>query len=195
MNAVAKFFRRIGKVFYWAYAQVPYGHFGIGSFIRKPMLIPNKKHIFIGKSVYIRDFARIEPIIQWNGNKLNPKIIIEDNVFIEQGLHLTCASKVHIHKGCLLAPYVYITDVMHDYQDIAQPVLLQDISIKETEIGENSFLGIGAKILEGVKIGKHCVVGANSVVVHDVPDFCVVTGNPAKVIKKYNAVTSVWEKV
>ena len=194
MNILSVIFRKIFKLLYWGFAQFSYGSFGKGSSIHKPMFIPNKDHIFIGEHVHIRDFARIEPIVQWNGKKLNPRIIIEDSVFIEQGLHLTCAGNVHIHKGCLFAPYVYITDVMHDYQDINTSVLLQNITIKETEIGENCFLGIGAKILEGVKIGKHCIVGASSVVVRDIPDFCVVSGIPAKIIKRYNDQTNTWDK-
>jgi serine O-acetyltransferase len=50
-------------------------------------------------------------------------------------------------------------------------------------IGENTLIATGAKILGHVKIGKNCVIGANAVVVHDVPDCCVVGGVPAKIIK------------
>ena len=50
-------------------------------------------------------------------------------------------------------------------------------------IGENTLIATGAKVLGGIKIGKNCVVGANAVVVQDVPDCCVVVGVPAKIIK------------
>lgn len=50
------------------------------------------------------------------------------------------------------------------------------------EIGEYSFIGAGSYILPKVKIGKGCIVAAASVVICDVPDFSVVSGNPAKVI-------------
>lgn len=46
-----------------------------------------------------------------------------------------------------------------------------------------------------IEIGKHCVIGANSVVTHDIPDFCVAAGNPAKVIKKYDNENKVWYRV
>jgi acetyltransferase-like isoleucine patch superfamily enzyme len=44
-------------------------------------------------------------------------------------------------------------------------------------------------------VGKHCVIGANSVVTHDIPDYSVVVGAPARVIKKYNFDTQRWEKI
>lgn len=51
-------------------------------------------------------------------------------------------------------------------------------------IRDGSYIGINVVIVGNVKIGKHCVIGANSVVTKDVPDYCVAVGSPAKVIKK-----------
>ena len=51
-------------------------------------------------------------------------------------------------------------------------------------IGDGSYIGINAVIVGNVRIGKHCVIGANSVVTKDVPDYCVAVGSPARVIKK-----------
>lgn len=50
-------------------------------------------------------------------------------------------------------------------------------------IGDGSYIGINAVIVGNVKIGKHCVIGANSVVTEDVLDYCVAVGSPEKVIK------------
>lgn len=55
-------------------------------------------------------------------------------------------------------------------------------------------IGINTVIVGNVKIGKHCVIGANSVVTKDVPDFCVAVGGPAKIFRKYNKDTGEWEK-
>ena len=52
-------------------------------------------------------------------------------------------------------------------------------------IGDGSYIGINAVIVGNVKIGKHCVIGANSIVTRDIPDYCVAVGSPAKIIKKY----------
>jgi maltose O-acetyltransferase len=54
--------------------------------------------------------------------------------------------------------------------------------VEPVEIGDDVFLGGGAIVLPGVKIGNRVVIGAGSVVTHDVPDNCVVAGNPARVI-------------
>jgi acetyltransferase-like isoleucine patch superfamily enzyme len=61
-----------------------------------------------------------------------------------------------------------------------------------TEIGEGSFLGIGCVIQMNVRIGKHVVVGSNSVVKKSVPDFSVVEGNPAEVVMAYNQIEDRW---
>lgn len=59
-------------------------------------------------------------------------------------------------------------------------------------IGDESFIGMGARIFPGVSIGKHCIVGANAVVTHNVPDYCVVAGVPARIIKKYDFSACKW---
>ncbi len=67
--------------------------------------------------------------------------------------------------------------------------------MKETIIGNNCFVGTGAKIMAGVHMGDNVIVGANAVVTKDVPAYSIVAGVPAKVIKKYNFETKKWEKV
>lgn len=86
----------------------------------------------------------------------------------------------------LLSPNVYITDCDHEYRNLKAPVIDQGIVQKgqTVSIGDGSYIGINAVIVGNVKIGKHCVIGANSVVTKDVPDYCVAVGSPAKVIKK-----------
>ena len=81
---------------------------------------------------------------------------------------------------------MYITDCDHEYRDINVPVIDQGIVQRGqmVSIGEGSYIVINAVIVGNVKIGKHCVIGANSVVTKDVPDYCVAVGSPARVIKK-----------
>ena len=77
-----------------------------------------------------------------------------------------------------------ITDINHRYGNKATPIIEQGIICAEVYIGSNSFIGCNAYIAPGVRIGKHCVVGANSVVLGDVPDFSIVAGIPAKIVKR-----------
>lgn len=50
-------------------------------------------------------------------------------------------------------------------------------------VGEGSHIGIGACVIQGVNIGKWCTVGAGSVIISDIPDYCTVVGNPGRIIK------------
>ena len=64
-----------------------------------------------------------------------------------------------------------------------------------TAIGENCFIGYGAVIMPGTVLGRQCIVGANSVVKGVYPDYCVIAGVPARIIRRYNFQTEEWEKV
>ena len=61
-------------------------------------------------------------------------------------------------------------------------------------IGENTWIGENVCVI-GSSIGKHCVIGSNSVVLSNIPDYSVAVGSPAKVIKRYNQITKDWERV
>lgn len=74
-----------------------------------------------------------------------------------------------IGKNCNISPCVTIGGRSRRYE---VPV-----------IGENVFIGGGAKVLGNIKIGDNVVIGANAVVIHDVPDNCIVAGIPAKIIR------------
>lgn len=80
---------------------------------------------------------------------------------------------------------MYITDCDHEYRNLKIPVIDQEIVQRGQRvfIGKASYIGINTVIVGNVKIGKHCVIGANSVVTKDLPDYCVAVGSPAKVIK------------
>jgi acetyltransferase-like isoleucine patch superfamily enzyme len=179
---------------YYIFNKKTFGSIGKNSVIIKPFLIYNKKHIFLGKNVMIRDFARIEPIKNWGDQVFDPHIIIGDNVSIEQGLHLTCINKVIIEEGCNLTSYCVITDIDHEYRDINKRILDQPLIQNETRIEKDSFIGSGAVIMPGVTIGEHGIIGANAVVTRNIPPFCVVAGVPAQIIKRYNFEKNRWEK-
>ena len=63
------------------------------------------------------------------------------------------------------------------------PYDLSVLTLKPVVIKKGAWVGAGATILPGVTVGKHAVIGAASVVTHDVPDYAVAVGNPARVVK------------
>ena len=161
---------------------------GFLTYIGKPIFLRKTKQISIGSKVRIFPGMRMEA-------HQNGSLIIEDNVSIGQNLHITCGSKLVIRTGCIMSGNVMITDMDHEYAKIDAPVFDQGMILKETDIGENCFLGYGVIVQAGTKLGKQCVVGANSVVRGEFPDYCVIVGSPARVVKMYNHETEYWEKV
>lgn len=165
-----------------------FGRFGFISYLGKPVYIKGSKRIFIGKKVRIFPNVRIEV----HGEE--SKLLIGDNVGIAQNVHITCGSTLIIGKNSTILANVFITNIDHDYTELDIPILEQKNIIKETIIGENCFIGIGAAIQAGTILGKQCIVGTNSVVRGTFPDYCVIAGNPAKIIKQFNFDTQKWEK-
>jgi len=160
----------------------------------KHCLIITPKYISVNKNVFIEKNCRIEAVTSYNDARFHPSIVFEENVSVQQNLHLTCASHIIIGKNTAIASNVTITDIHHPYDDIKTPIEQQDIITKPVKIGEDCKIYNNAVILPGVQIGKHCTIGANSVVTHDIPDYSVAVGVPAKVIKQYNFETKQWEK-
>ena len=61
-------------------------------------------------------------------------------------------------------------------------------------IGDGVWIGQRSIILSGVTIGEHSIIGANSVVTHDIPAFCIAAGQPAKILKRWDFYNSTWVK-
>jgi acetyltransferase-like isoleucine patch superfamily enzyme len=162
--------------------------------IKSPIIFTNKK-IRIGKNSIIGYHARIEEVFSYNQDNFEPSIEIGENVRIEQNLHLTCAYHISIGNNTAISANVTITDINHMYLDTEIPIENQNIEVKQVIIGKNCKIYNNSVILPGVIIGEHVIIGANSVVNRNIPDFSVVVGSPAKVVKKYNVENKLWEKV
>jgi len=178
--------------FFWMIRALCYkfffGKFLMPSYIGKPVFLYGIKNIFIEKNV------RIFPNIRMEVHGKNASITINQDVGIAQNVHITSASHLIIGKSSTILANVFITNIDHDYTTIGVNVLKQKMIINETQIGENCFIGIGAAIQAGTILGNHCIVGANSVVKGIFLDYSVIVGAPAKVVKRYNMETKLWEK-
>lgn len=108
-------------------------------------------------------------------------IEIEEGVYIGPQCNIGCCK---IGRNSLIASGVHIMSGknQHNFDDLSIPIQQQGGYIEKISIGEDCWVGNGSLIM--ANIGKQCVVGAGSVVVSDVPDFSIVVGNPAKLVKK-----------
>lgn len=127
----------------------------------------------IGYCSVIEDYACI--------NNAVGEIVIGNHTRI--GLHNTIIGPVRIGSQVNLAQGVVVSGLNHNYQDATRPISEQGVSTSPITIKDDVWIGANAVIAAGVTIGKHCVIGAGSVVTKDVPDYSVAVGNPAKVIK------------
>lgn len=169
--------------------KVRFGKIGKMSYLGKPIFLLGTRNIYIGNRVRIYPGARMEAHGQ------NGKITFQDNVSIGQNFHVTSKDiNLVIGKDTTILGNVFITNIDHDYQEIDKHILQQQYIVSETTIGENCFIGYGVGIQAGTKLGRQCIVGANSVVRGHFPDYCVLAGAPARIIKKYNPANKVWEK-
>lgn len=125
-----------------------------------------------------------------------PTIVIDDNCSIGSGSIISGKNCVHLERDVLVGQNVVIQDHNHAYEDIELPIIKQGITDGGTiRIGEGSWIGRGSAILcsRGVlSIGRHCVVSANSVVMRSIPDYCVVFGSPATIIRQYDPQKRKW---
>lgn len=162
-------------------------------FFYKPMLL-TPSFITANDNVFVHFNARIEGITLYEGIKYNPEIILDDNCTIQQNIHITCAKHIYIGKDTAIAANVTITDIHHPYEDISIPIEKQRLLVDPVSIGSECKIYNNAIILPGTTIGKHCTIGANSVVSGNIPDYSVVVGIPGRIIKRYKEDIKEWVK-
>ncbi|MBI3520559.1 MAG: acyltransferase [Bacteroidetes bacterium] len=139
----------------------------------------------LGEWSTIEDFSCIN-------NAMGP-VIIGNQTRI--GLSNTIIGPVTIGNNVNIAQHVVMSGLNHGYEDINVAPRSQKCSTAAIHIEDDCWIGANVVVTAGVTIGKHCVIAAGSVVTKNIPEFSIVAGNPAKIIKHYNGATSQWEKV
>ena len=135
------------------------------------------EYTIISSEVTIGDECKIHKNIFIDaGVSIGSRVKIQDGVMIPHG--------VSISDGVFIGPSVAFTNDKHP-RSINKDGSLKtsrDWNVNKTQIGYGASLGANSTIICGVTIGKWAMVGAGSVVVHDVPDYALVVGCPAKII-------------
>lgn len=151
-----------------------------------PTTILNEAHIAIGAGTMIGPHVALSVGMVKDQEILHtPVVRIGDRCLIGRGSGIVAHFCIEIGDDVWTGHHVYITDQNHGYEDVSLPISRQSQPERAVRIGDRSWIGHGSVILPGVTIGHHVVVGANSVVTKDIPDYCVAVGAPARVVRRY----------
>lgn len=164
--------------------------------IRFPIQIRGKSNIVFSSGFTTGKYCRLEVF-----NDINKgEIIFGQNCQINDNVHIASVDSVTLGDNVLIASRVFISDHNHGQysgDDVSNPNEVpadRKLSSSPVVIEDNVWLGEGVAVMPGVRIGRGCIIGANSVVTKDLPDNTICAGVPAKVIKRYNELSGKWEK-
>jgi acetyltransferase-like isoleucine patch superfamily enzyme len=135
--------------------------------------------IRFGRFVWIGDGTKIrchEGIVE-----------IGDKTVFGQECTISAYKRVRIGEQCVIADRAMFIDFDHGMTEVERPIRVQGIYKRDTVVGSNVWIGYGACVLRGVRVGDNSVIGTNAVVTKDVPANAVVGGVPAKVIRMREA--------
>lgn len=185
-----KIYKKLYSLFFKALYGWRFKKFGKSSRIYLPLNVEGMSNISIGNNVIIQEHTWLAAL-PLTGEKVN--LSIGAGSVIGHFNHIYATSGITIGKRVLTADKVYISDNLHSYFNIEIPIIDQAIiQKKEVLIGDGTWIGENVCII-GARIGKNCVIGANAVVTHDIPDYSVVVGIPGKIIKRFDISDQKWK--
>jgi acetyltransferase-like isoleucine patch superfamily enzyme len=141
--------------------------------------IGRKGVVGFGRFVWIGDGSKIrchEGVVE-----IGPKTVIG------QECTISAYQRVRIGRQCVIADRAMFIDFDHGVVEVERPIRVQGIYKRDVEVGSNVWIGYGACILRGVRVGDNAIVGTNAVVTKDVPANAVVGGAPARIIRMREA--------
>ena len=187
-----------------------FGYFGSNSKIRTPVEISYPGHVTVGNWVSLGRYGKLVMLpgaaYEDTGEKYvaqhypelvgtydfsraaegrEARLYLGDGTTLGDHYFIICTKSVEFGKHVMTASNLYVSDCHHTYENTdIPPALLPVTPGRPVRIEDHVWIGINCCILEGVTIGKHAVVAANSVVKEDVPPYTLVAGAPARVRKQ-----------
>jgi acetyltransferase-like isoleucine patch superfamily enzyme len=153
-----------------------------GAFVRWPVHGNVLQALREGR-LEVGEHTLLEPGV-WITAPEQARVRIGSGTFLNQGVMVAAAELVEIGDHCMFANGCFISDASHRFDDPHRPITWQGFSSKgPTRVGDNVWCGAHVVITSGVTIGHRCVIGANSVVTHDIPPFSLAAGSPARVLR------------
>ena len=173
----------------------------------EPSRLINPQCMEIGDDVYLGPNSMLNCIVQTPASVMSappgtpvkhydPVIRLGNRVSATGGLQLAACLDITIEDDVLFATNINLTDALHEFSNIDVPYKFQGLwQAAPIKVKRGSWIGQNVVITPGVTVGEMCIVGANSVVNHDIPDYSIAVGTPARVIKKWDPQSNDWVKV
>lgn len=152
------------------------------------MKLKGLKYISLGDGTFIGSGVQLTAWDSHNGKHSAPSIVIGNHCAIREHCHITAINSISIDDNLFTGTNVLITDNSHGMsirEHMSLPFTERPLYSKEpVVIGNNVWLGNNVCVMPDVTIGDGAIIGANSVVTHDISAYAVAVGIPAKIIKQ-----------
>jgi abequosyltransferase len=168
-----------------------FGSYGRDVYIEPGVVINRPRYIHIGDRTFIKQHTNIN-IHPADKKSKEGMLFLGKHVTISQGCIISAFTRIVLEDEVGMAPYGCILDNTRKPTDITRPLQEQDIEVGPVHIGEGSWLGYNVIVLPNVTIGKHCIIGALSVVKKDIPPYSMAVGSPARVVKRFDFNRKEW---
>ena len=180
-----RLFIRIRSKCFSLIAAGAFAHFGGRTVLMLPVRLVGEQRISIGDNVFIGSGSWLQTLPDDHNSTV--AIAVGNGTSIAGGCVISAVRQVILEEEVLVARNVYISDHMHRHIDTQTAILHQGLDkIRPVRVKMGAWLGQNVVVCPGVTIGRGAVIGANSVVIRDIPDFAVAAGAPARVLKVYS---------
>ena len=186
LHAALRWADRAGEVVPGTDLADRFGSFGAGSCIDfPPATLQNVESIHLGRGVLVGRHATLAAGYGVGDPNLSDRaLVIGHGCVLGARTTVLAHTRVELGDSVFTGQSAFITDASHGYQDPDQPIGKQFGPHQPVTIGSGSWIGHGAVILPGARIGRNVVVAAGAVVRGEVEDHAVVAGSPARVVRR-----------
>jgi acetyltransferase-like isoleucine patch superfamily enzyme len=172
-----------------------FGEYGRDVYIGPGVIVNRPRFVSLGDRVRILRNTNIN-LHPKDRNSKDILLKLGTDVIISENCYISACNSIIIEENVGISPNVMIIDNSRKPGDILRPSKEQDISKDGyVRIGADSWIAFGSCVLPNVTIGRHCIIGALSVVNTDIPEYSVAVGSPARVVKRYDFVKKQWVRV
>jgi len=179
--------RTLGAIHPGSHRSEKFGYLGENSIIAfPPTAIDGERSIHIGAGTLVASWATLAAGYVPDDPDTPPRaLVIGERCVIGLRSGIIAHQSVEIGDDVWLGQDVFITDGNHGYEDLDAPIGSQKGTVEPVSIGDNSWIGHGAIILAGSRIGRNAIVAAGAVVRGEVPDYSIAAGVPARIVRRF----------